>query len=237
MGRSTKKPKSNTYFTNETQEAILRYSACDDPVERNLIYKNHIEHAFFKLSQNIIHTFKFYYTDGDSIEDLQQEVICFLLEKMNSYKPEKGKAYSYFGTIVKRYLILKNQKNYIKVQKADTLDALTEDLVPIDDSLIVYDEQKDKMNFIKNYWEYVEDNINIIMMEHGGVNMVNVRIAESIISISKNVDNIDIFNKKAIYMYIREIEEVETEQITKVVNILKKIYFNLYENKYKKGNI
>lgn len=237
MGRSTKKPKSNTYFTDETQEAILKYSSCEDQIERDKIYKDHIENAFFKLSQNIIHTFKFYYTDGDSIEDLQQEVICFLLEKMNSYKPERGKAYSYFGTIVKRYLIIKNQKNYIKIQKADTLDVLTEDVIPKDDSLILYDEDKDKINFIKSYWLYVEDNLERIMYEHGRVNKTNIRIAESIISISKNVDNIDIFNKKAIYMYIREIEEVETEQITKVVNILKKTYFKLYENKYKKGNI
>lgn len=237
MGRSTKKPKSNTYFTDETQEAILRYSACEDQIERDKIYKDHIENAFFKLSQNIIHTFKFYYTDGDSIEDLQQEVICFLLEKMNSYNPEKGKAYSYFGTIVKRYLIIKNQKNYIKVQKSDTLDVLTEDVIPKDDSLVLYDEDKDKINFIKSYWLYVEDNLERIMSEHGRVNKTNIGIAESIISISKNVDNIDIFNKKAIYMYIREIEEVETEQITKVVNILKKTYFRLYENKYKRGNI
>lgn len=237
MGRSTKKPKSNTYFTDETQEAILRYSACEDQIERDKIYKDHIENAFFKLSQNIIHTFKFYYTDGDSIEDLQQEVICFLLEKMNSYNPEKGRAYSYFGTIVKRYLIIKNQKNYIKVQKSDTLDVLTEDVIPKDDSLVLYDEDKDKINFIKSYWLYVEDNLERIMSEHGRVNKTNIGIAESIISISKNVDNIDIFNKKAIYMYIREIEEVETEQITKVVNILKKTYFRLYENKYKRGNI
>jgi DNA-directed RNA polymerase specialized sigma24 family protein len=115
-----KKKKSVQYFTKETEDAIVRYNNTEDPEERSNIYRDEIHYAFFKLTENIIHTFKFYYTEVDNIEDLQHEVISFLLSKIHLFNPEKGaKAYSYFGTIAKRYLIISNTKNYKKrVDKA-----------------------------------------------------------------------------------------------------------------------
>ena len=81
-----RKPKvSNTYFTDETQDAILLYVSLEDQEQRNIIYKNKIEYAFFKLTQNLIHTFKFYYMDGESVEDVQQEVISFPKPKSGTH--------------------------------------------------------------------------------------------------------------------------------------------------------
>ena len=107
-----RKPKEpRIYFTSDTEEAIIEYLASNDQVFRDKTYKDRIEYAFYKLSENIIHTFKFYYTDSDTIEELKHEVITFLLEKLHLYDQSKGKAFSYFGTIVKRWLILYNDKN------------------------------------------------------------------------------------------------------------------------------
>ena len=106
---------SKNYFTQDTEDAIVAYNLCDDPEERSKIYHDRIHYAFFKLTQNIIHTFKFYYTEVENIEDLQHKITTFLLTKMHLFDPSKGaKAYSYFGTIVKRWLILYNEKNYKK---------------------------------------------------------------------------------------------------------------------------
>ena len=106
-----RKPKTkNVYFTEDTENAILQYCKCENYDEKNRLYNEKIHYAFYKLAENIIHTFKFYYTDVENIEDLKYEVISFLLQKINLYDQSKGKAYSYFGTIVKRYLILYNQK-------------------------------------------------------------------------------------------------------------------------------
>ena len=108
-----RKPKEpRIYFTSDTEEAIIEYLASNDQVFRDKTYKDRIEYAFYKLSENIIHTFKFYYTDSDTIEELKHEVITFLLEKLHLYDQSKGKAFSYFGTIAKRYLIVYNEKNY-----------------------------------------------------------------------------------------------------------------------------
>ena len=110
------KPQSRRYFTKETEQAIVRYNRSSDAEERSDIYQEWVHWPFYKLTENIIHTFKFYHTDGvENLEDLQHEIITFLLSKIHLFNPKNGaKAYSYFGTIVKRWLIVYNQKNYSK---------------------------------------------------------------------------------------------------------------------------
>ena len=103
--------KDKNYFTQETEDAIVLYNNTPDPELRNLIYERKIHYAFFKLTQNIIHTFKFYHTEVDNLEHLQHEIITFLLSKIHLFNPLNGaKAYSYFGTIVKRWCIIYNNK-------------------------------------------------------------------------------------------------------------------------------
>jgi hypothetical protein len=97
-----KKKVSKNYFTQETEDAIVLYNNTPDPELRSKIYEEKIHYAFFKLTQNIIHTFKFYHTEVSDLEHLQHEIIVFLLSKIHLFDPSKGaKAYSYFGTIVK----------------------------------------------------------------------------------------------------------------------------------------
>ena len=120
-----KKSKAN-YFTKETEEYIVRYNTSEDNRYRNSIFTEHIYYPFYKLAENIIHTFKFYYTDVDKIEDLKHEIVSMLLEeKIMKFDPTNGaKAYSYFGTIVKRWLINYNNKNYKNLKKIGTFDEM-----------------------------------------------------------------------------------------------------------------
>ena len=76
-----KKAKSKNYFTQDTEDAIVLYNSLSDSDEKSKIYERRIHYPFFKLTENIIHTFKFYYTEVDDIEHLQHEVICFLYLK------------------------------------------------------------------------------------------------------------------------------------------------------------
>ena len=117
----------SVYFTQETEDAIIEFLNTTDQAKRNKIYNEKIRYAFYKLSENIIHTFKFYYTDINTIEELKHEVVTFLLEKLHLYAQGKGKAYSYFGTIAKRYLIIYNNNNYKKLQKHAEMDEIEED--------------------------------------------------------------------------------------------------------------
>jgi hypothetical protein len=86
---SPKKKVSKNYFTQETEDAIVLYNNTSNPAVRSSIYEEKIHYAFFKLTQNIIHTFKFYHTEVDNLEHLQHEIIVFLLSKIHLFDPKK----------------------------------------------------------------------------------------------------------------------------------------------------
>jgi len=91
MENNQNKTGPSVYFTQETEDAILEFLQTTDEIERNRIYNDKIRYAFYKLAENIIHTFKFYYTDINTIEELKHEVVTFLLEKLHLYAQGKGK--------------------------------------------------------------------------------------------------------------------------------------------------
>ena len=214
-----KKKKGIQYFTQDTEDAIVLYNNTTDFELKSRIYNDRIHYGFFKLTENIIHTFKFYYTEVDNIEDLQHEVITFLLSKIHLFNPERGaKAFSYFGTIAKRYLILSNQKNYKKRIDTIGLDALEEDeehSYSIDDSS--HDERLSM--FIDIYVEYCTKHIYTLFPKE-----YDAQIADAILELFRKRENLDIFNKKALYIYIREIIDVKTPKITKIANQLYDIF-------------
>ena len=219
-----KKPSSNNYFTQETEDAIVAYNRTTSTDEKEKIYHRHIHYAFFKLTENIIHTFKFYYTEVDNIEDLQHEIITFLLQKIHLFNPEKGaKAYSYFGTIVKRYLIIQNTKNYKKRVDKAPVEELYKDLnhsYELDTPLNQADYISD---FIDQYVEYCSENIYELFPKDK-----DAQVADAILEVFRKRENIDIFNKKALYIYIREIIDVKTPHITRVADRLGEIYKEQY---------
>jgi hypothetical protein len=190
-----RKKKGIQYFTQATEDAIVLYNNTLDPELRSRIYNDKIHYGFFKLTENIIHTFKFYYTEVDNIEDLQHEVITFLLSKIHLFNPERGaKAFSYFGTIAKRYLILSNQKNYKKRIDTTGLESIEEDekhSYTIEDS--TYDDRLSK--FIDLYTDYCTQNIYLLFPKE-----YDAQIADAILELFRKRENLDIFNKKALYI-------------------------------------
>ena len=218
-------PKSKkNYFTQSTEDAIVRYNNESDFAERSKIYEREIHYAFFKLTENIIHTFKFYYTEVDEIEHLQHEVITFLLSKIHLFDPSRGaKAYSYFGTIAKRYLILQNQKNYKKrIDKAPVEELFKDDThtYNIDDPGV----HNDPLNlYIDLFTEYCTKNIYELFPKQK-----DAEIADAILELFRKREEIDVFNKKALYIYIREMVDVKTPKITKIANQLYSVFKDNY---------
>jgi hypothetical protein len=219
-----KKKVSKNYFTQETEDAIVLYNNNPDPIFRSQIYEDKIHYAFFKLTQNIIHTFKFYHTEVENLEHLQHEIIVFLLSKIHLFDPSKGaKAYSYFGTIVKRWCILYNDKNYkSKIKKVSTDELLKDDThsYTIETSSV-----NDKLSkFMDEYVEFVSINIYEIFSKE-----YDAKIADAILELFRKRESIDVFNKKALYIYIHEmIPEVKTPKITKIAGVLYEIFKKNY---------
>ena len=247
--------QSRVYFTKETEAAIVKYNRSSNPEERSNLYQNNIHWAFYKLTENIIHTFKFYYTDGvENLEDLQHEIITFLLSKIHKFDPTNGaKAYSYFGTIVKRWLIVYNQKNYGKKIKnisisdlnhysqLDTTDPafITSKRVEDDVANVVSNEEfsnitaskipkeykyEDRLSlFVDYYVECCTDKIYELFPKGN-----DATIADAILELFRKREAIDVFNKKALYIYIREMVDVKTPKITKIANKL----YGIFKVKY-----
>jgi DNA-directed RNA polymerase specialized sigma24 family protein len=223
--RKRKKKTSNVYFTKDTEDAIVAYNYSTDFEERNRIYNEQIHYAFFKLTENIIHTFKFYYTEVDNIEDLQHEVITFLLSKIHLFDQSKGaKAFSYFGTIAKRYLILSNQKNYKKRVETSPVASIEEDekfSYQLDDTKSVVESNLSK--FMDEYITYCTENIFELFPKE-----TDAQVADAILEVFRKRDSLDVFNKKALYIYIREMIDVKTPKITKIADQL----YDIFKKKY-----
>lgn len=229
MGRV--KSKSN-YFNEGTEKAIILYNTSTDPVERARIFSDHIYYPFYKLAENIIHTFKFYYTDVDDIEDLKHKIVILLLEeKIHKFKPEVGaKAYSYFGTIVKRWLINYNNKNYKQLKKRGTLDEYEAEALDPEE---IYDSHAMTLSeFIDFYIETMYLELDSLFKHES-----DLKIADAILTIFKTRMDIEIFRKKALYIYIREITDCKTPHLTHVISVLKDRFYDLYYEKFEKGLI
>lgn len=215
--RKPKSKKKKMYFGPEVEEAIIRYNECDDQFIRSAIYNKEIKYAFEKLTENIIHTFKFYYTDGQDIKNVQHDVISFLIEKLPKFTASKGKAFSYFSIVAKNYLILQNNKNFKKLVGVLSIDTVT-DTLESNNNLPTSRE-----TFLNLYVEYWDHHLDIHFPKKQ-----ERQVAAALIELFRKRDNLEIFNKKALYIYIREMSNASTQQITKMVKVMKEKYKKIY---------
>ncbi len=210
------KDTSNYYFNQETEDAIIEYNKSMDDILKNRLYSDKIERSFFKLAENIYNTFKFSYFDSEP-EDVMQEVVSFMVLNMHKFKEGRGKAFSYFSVMAKNYLILKNNNNYKRFNKTELLSDL-EDTVEIPDDFATQQHNDDIREFSRNMIEFWENNITRVFKKER-----DICIADSILELFRRVETIENFNKKALYLLIRERTGYKTQHITKVINKMKEI--------------
>jgi len=230
MPAAAKKPKRKMYFGQVTEDAIIKYNNETDPIIRNDIYNESIRAPFEKLAENIIHTFKFYYFDVPS-EEVKHEVVSFLVMNMHKFKEGKGKAFSYFSIVAKNYLILHNNNNYKKMKSQDQLDVL--DFKRNVLSEVKGDEVKDYYEvFFEEMLDYWDENLMELFKRKKDLN-----VADSVIYLFKHRHNIENFNKKALYILIRERTGSNTQHITRVINQMKKQYFKMQKMFQSSGSV
>jgi hypothetical protein len=149
----------------------------------------------------------------------------FLLSKIHLFDPTRGaKAYSYFGTIVKRWLILYNTKNYSKKIKKVDVDVLMGDksthTYNFEESTGPVDELS---KYIELFVDHTTENIYELFPKKN-----DAQIADAILELFRKRETIEVFNKKALYIYIREIVDVKTPKITKIADKLYGIFRSQY---------
>ena len=230
MPRKAKKSSPRYYFHQGTENAIIRHNKENRPYMRERIYNEHIRVPFEKLAENIIHTFKFYYFDVPSA-DVVHEVVSFLYMNMHKFTEGKGKAFSYFSIVAKNYLILHNNKNYKHYKIHDKMEVLD-----YQSNMNRTQEEKEvgewNQEYVKQMLYYWEVNLTNIFRRQK-----DILVADAVLEMFRRRQNIENFNKKALYIMIREMTGSNTQHITRVVNQMKKFYFNMMAEFIQTGQI
>lgn len=225
-----KKSKQKIYFSEETENAIISYNSTADEHIRNKIYNQYIHYAFDKLVENTIHTYKFYYFDVP-YEDVKQEVISFLIEKIHRYQKENGKAFSFFSIVAKHYLIAHNNNNYYLQQKRRDVESIDSERNVINE-FIKENYNEDRHDFMDEFVLFLEKYMDELFIKY-----IDLQIADAVKDLFKSRKNIENYNKKALYILIRERTNAKTQQITSVINKIKKYYIQLYSIYNEHGTI
>lgn len=226
------------YFTAETQDAICRYQQTTDVVERDRIYTTLIMPAFDSLVENLITIYKFVGLH-ETRDDLKTDCITFLFETLCKFDPARGtKAFSYFNVVAKNWLIVqakRRQKNSQRVVSLDATDTLgrsgytrlalgAEDYTPImerdaerfvvpsPDDIMVASEQVDA----------VIDLLNVIRTKLTAEQ--DIKCVETVLTLFRQRDELPFLNKRAIFMYMRDMSGLTPKQLTVSIGVLKRHY-------------
>jgi hypothetical protein len=229
--RRGRNKKNKIYFSKATEDAIIEFNAEEDMDKRNLIYNERIKFSFNKLVENIYNTFKFTYFDSGPIE-IQRETISHLVTNIHKFQAGKGKAFSYFSIVAKNYLIFHNNNNYKRFnQHVDISESPSEGsaCLQTEDTHHHDVQTKEFMKLLINYWE---TNVTKIFSK-----LKDLNIAYAVIELFRNCDRIENFNKKTLYLLIREISNCKTQQITKVLNRMKCYQSQISQNYTDRGVI
>lgn len=224
-----KTTSTNYYFTQETEDAIVKYNTSSDPVYKSKLFTQHLYYPFYKMAENIIHTFKFYYMDVDDIEDLKLDVVTMIVEeKLQGFNPENGaKAFSYFQTIIKRWLINYNNNNYKKIKQVGSFEEVHESYVIEEEE--IYSKRIRLTDLVDEFIRKCYIDFEELFPRES-----EREVADAVLTIFRTRHDIDIFKKKALYIYIREITDCETPVLTKVINKLREVFYQTY-NRYIEG--
>lgn len=224
------KVATRTYFGKDVEENIIKYNQTENEAEKDKLYEFSIHPALNKLVENVIHKYKFYYYDS-TYEDLKHETVLYLHERLSKYTQKKGKAFSYFTIVARNYLIVRTTENYESQVNRDPL-VIVDDRRDISSELQAEERNDLLSDFMVEWSEWGVENVERLFARDR-----DQRIADAIFVLFGNCENIDNYNKKALYILIREQADVKTQYITRVISKLKDIFFEMSEDYLQNGLI
>ncbi len=221
-----RKSTKNHYFTKVHENAIIEYCSTEDPKVRNELYKEYIGPVFDEMVDKIVYTYKF--TTLPNIDALRDDCKNWLITILNKFDPSKGsKAFTYFSVVSKNWFIAEVKKTSKRSKREVHLDDYffsSETSKNINSSiqqLVVYNtyvNDRTQYEFFSRLKNEIEDwkELPLRPNEQKTIQAIEILFQES--------DNIEIFNKKAIYLYIREITGLNTKQVVSSLNKIRKRY-------------
>ena len=225
-----KKTNKRYYFTQVHEDAIVQYCISTDRKERTELYVQHIGPAFNELVDKIVFTYKF--SNLPNIDILRDECKIWLTTILDKYDQSKGsKAFSYFSVITKNWFIHKVKKNSQKFKREIQLDNLPREA---NQNFIshepVYERNREKEEFWTFLWKEIGD------WDQENLRVNERKVLDAVKILLENSDDIEIFNKKAVYLYLRELTGLNTKQVVNNLNKLRTKYFK-FKKKWNDGKI
>jgi len=224
-----RKAQKENYFDIREEEAVKRFLIAKTSEEKNKIYNEFLRAPLDKMISSIIRRYKLYRKDMD-FQEIHVDTHSFLMTKVDKFKPSKNKkAYSYFGTICKNYLmgqIIKDQKetnrkiSYEDVssaleERADMIYTIDDDTLGVEVIISVY--IKELKDFIDN--ESLSDN-------EKKLGFALVDLFDNYETIFSSTDN-NKFNKNIILLSLREMTNLSTKEIRTSIKKFKKLYLGI----------
>ncbi len=225
-----RKPRNKQYFTKDTENAIVEYNNTTEQRIKDRIYKERIAPAFDKLAEIVYNKWKFSYFD-DEPQDVMAEVVAFMIEKIHMYREGKGKAFSYFTIVARNYLILNNNANYKRYKDTDIMSSLPESF-DTENNWAEEETNSEYKIFNKRMLAYWDANLEFYFPKKR-----DMQIADAILELFRRADYIENFNKKSLYLLIREMTGHPTHYITKVVTKMREKQMELYNQFMDEGDI
>jgi len=230
MSVKRKKRNKNHYFTKVHEQAIIDYVASRDIKVRTELYIAYIGPAFSEMVDKIIYTYKF--TSLPNIDVLKDECKIWLMTILDKYDANRGsKAFSYFSVITKNWFIHKVKRNSIDNRREVNYDDISKS---IETSQLSTSNQYHKIREQEEFWSFLWGEINsweVIPMKPN-----EKKVYEAIKIVLESSESIEIFNKKAVYLYIREITGLNTKQVVNNLNKLRERY-RVFKKKWNEGKI
>ena len=224
------------YWNQDTENAVIRYNLSKDPEEREEIYKKHLQYPLDKMAENVINRFKFPYIN-QTFEDLKGQVVSHLMCNLHKFTQDKGKAFSYFSVISKNYLILHNNNAYKEDRRIISLyEPSNTNVSPIEEVTSIetpnQETRQDAHEFVELMVEYWDRNLYRIFKKKRDVD-----IAQAVLELFRRADGIENFNKKNLYLLVREQTDCKTSYITKVVNKMRVIVTKQLREYHQRGTV
>jgi len=225
-----KKKKSNHYFTQDTEDAIVAYARTEDIGVRTKLYVEHIQPAFNELVDKIVYTYK--YTSLQNINPLKEDCKIWLTTILDKYNPDRGtKAFSYFSVVTKNWFTHKAKKQAKQNKREIHYDSMIREVEAVTaQTHVSFEDDREDAEFWMFLLKEIDSwkDLNLKENERKVLNAVEILLT--------SIEEIDIFNKKAIYLYMREITGLNTKQIVSNLNRLRE-RFRTFKKKWNNGEV
>tara|TARA_R110000824_G_scaffold192487_2_gene374712 strand:+ start:1316 stop:2011 length:696 start_codon:yes stop_codon:yes gene_type:complete len=230
MNKKKRSSKKNYYFTEITEKAIVDYCKTEDISERSDLYIKHIQPAFDELVNKIVYTYKF--TSLENVEHHKDDCKIWLTTILGKFDPTKNKkAFSYFSVVTKNWFTHKAKKQTKKNRREVNYDEMIREVEALENNTTpdLFTELEEK-----EFWMSLMTEIHSWRALKLKPNEESV--LEAVITLMENIEKIEIFNKKAVYLYMREITGLNTKQIVSALNKMRERYRN-FKKKWNEGEI